>query len=122
MHKDVESVLLSEKQLEKNVNSLAKKIEKDYNGKEFIMVGLLKGSVAFMADLMKKIDLDFSIDFMVASSYGSGTESSGKIKIISDLTQPVEGKDVLIVEDIVDSGNTLNFICNSRRVHCRLRT
>ena len=84
MHKDVESVLLSEKQLEKIVNSLAKKIEKDYNGKEFIMVGLLKGSVAFMADLMKKIDLDFSIDFMVASSYGSGTESSGKIKIISD--------------------------------------
>ena len=112
MHKDVESVLLSEKQLEIIVNSLAKKIEKDYNGKEFIMVGLLKGSVAFMADLMKKIDLDFSIDFMVASSYGSGTESSGKIKIISDLTQPVEGKDVLIVEDIVDSGNTLNFICN----------
>ena len=112
MHKDVESILLSEKQLEKIVNSLAKKIEKDYNGREFIMVGLLKGSVAFMADLMKKINLDFSIDFMVASSYGSGTESSGKIKIISDLTQPVEGRDVLIVEDIVDSGNTLNFITN----------
>ena len=112
MHKNVESILISEQKLEKIVNTLAKQIEKDYNDKEFIMVGLLKGSVAFMADLMKKIDLDFCIDFMAASSYGSGTESSGKIKIISDLTQPVEGKDVLIVEDIVDSGNTLNFVCN----------
>ncbi len=112
MHKDIESVLVSEKQLEKIVNSLAKQIEKDYNDKEFMMIGLLKGSVAFMADLMKKIRLDFSIDFMVASSYGSGTESSGKIKIISDVTIPVKDKDILIVEDIVDSGNTLNFICN----------
>lgn len=112
MHKDIESVLVSEKQLEKIVNSLAKQIEKDYNDNEFMMIGLLKGSVAFMADLMKKIRLDFSIDFMVASSYGSGTESSGKIKIISDVTIPVKDKDILIVEDIVDSGNTLNFICN----------
>ncbi len=112
MHKDIESVLVSEKQLEKIVNTLAKQIEKDYNDKEFMMIGLLKGSVAFMADLMKKIRLDFSIDFMVASSYGSGTESSGKIKIISDVTIPVKDMDILIVEDIVDSGNTLNFICN----------
>lgn len=112
MHKDVESILISEKQLEKIVNSLAKKIEKDYNDKEFIMVGLLKGSVAFMADLMKKIDLDFNIDFMVASSYGSGTESSGRVKIVSDVTMPVKDKDILIVEDIVDSGNTLNFVIN----------
>lgn len=112
MHKDVESILVSEKQLEKIVNSLAKQIEKDYNDKEFMMVGLLKGSVAFMADLMKKINLDFSIDFMVASSYGSGTESSGRIKIVSDLTLPVKDKNILIVEDIVDSGNTLNFIIN----------
>ena len=112
MHKDIESVLVSEKQLEKIVNTLAKQIEKDYNDNEFMMIGLLKGSVAFMADLMKKIRLDFSIDFMVASSYGSGTESSGKIKIISDVTIPVKDMDILIVEDIVDSGNTLNFICN----------
>ena len=83
MHKDVESVLLSEKQLEKIVNSLAKKIEKDYNGKEFIMVGLLKGSVAFMADLMKKIDLDFSIDFMVASSFSRS--SAEAFKSVSNL-------------------------------------
>ena len=112
MHKDIESILLSEKQLEKIVNSIAKMIEKDYNGKEFIMIGLLKGSVAFMADLMKKIDLDFAIDFMTASSYGSGTESSGKVKIKSEGTIPVEGKHILLIEDIVDSGNTLNFVCN----------
>ena len=112
MQKDIESILLSEKQLEKIVNSIAKKIEKDYNGKEFIMIGLLKGSVAFMADLMKKIDLDFAIDFMVASSYGSGTESSGKVKIKSEGTIPVEGKHILVVEDIIDSGNTLSYVCN----------
>ena len=112
LHKDVESVLLSQEKLEKIVKSLAKQIEKDYNDKEFMMVGLLKGSVAFMADLMKRVNLDFSIDFMVASSYGSGTESSGRVKIVSDLTLPVQGKDVLVVEDIIDSGNTLNFVMN----------
>ena len=112
MHKDIETIILSEKQLEKIVNSIAKKIEKDYNGKEFIMIGLLKGSFAFMADLMKKIDLDFAIDFMVASSYGSGTESSGKVKIKSEGTIPVEGKHILLIEDIIDSGNTLSFVCN----------
>ena len=112
LHKDVESVLISQEKLENIVKSLAKQIEKDYNDKEFIMVGLLKGSMVFMADLMKQIDLDFSIDFMTASSYGSGTESSGKVKIVSDLTLSCEKKDILIVEDIIDSGNTLNFVIN----------
>ena len=112
LHKDVESVLISQEKLENIVKSLAKQIEKDYNDKEFIMVGLLKGSMVFMADLMKQIDLDFSIDFMIASSYGSGTESSGKVKIVSDLTLSCEKKDILSVEDIIDSGNTLNFVIN----------
>ena len=112
LHKDVKSVLLSQEKLENIVKSLAKQIEKDYNDKEFIVVGLLKGSVVFMADLIKQINLDFSNDVIVASSYGSGTESSGKVRIVSDLTLPVQGKDVLIVEDIVDSGNTLNFVMN----------
>ena len=112
LHKDVESVLISQEKLENIVKSLAKQIEKDYNDKEFIMVGLLKGSMVFMADLMKQIDLDFSIDFMIASSDGSGTESSGKVKIVSDLTLSCEKKDILIVEDIIDSGNTLNFVIN----------
>ena len=112
MHKDVERILISQDKLENIVNSLAKRIEKDYNDKEFIMVGLLKGSVVFMADLMKKVDLDFRIDFIVASSYGSGTESSGKVRLVKDLEISPVNKDILIVEDIVDSGNTLNFVCN----------
>ena len=112
MHKDVESILISQEKLENTVKSLAKQIEKDYNGKEFIMVGLLKGSIVFMAELMTKINLDFTIDFMVASSYGGGTESSGKVKIVKDLSISPKDKDILIVEDIVDSGNTLNFVIN----------
>ena len=110
MHKDVESVLISQEKLENIVKSLAKQIEKDYNGREFIMVGLLKGSVVFMADLMKRIDLDFEIDFMVVSSYGCGTESSGEVKILKDLSVSPAGRDILIVEDVVDSGRTLSFI------------
>ena len=94
MHKDIEKILYSEKDIENIVNTIAKQIEKDYNDKDFIMVGLLKGSVAFI----------------VASSYGSGTVSSGRVNIQKDISQSVEGKDILIVEDIIDSGNTLDFI------------
>ena len=109
MHKDIEKILYSEKDIENIVNTIAKQIEKDYNDKDFIMVGLLKGSVAFMVDLMRKVNLDFSIDFIVASSYGSGTVSSGRVNIQKDISQSVEGKDILIVEDIIDSGNTLDL-------------
>ena len=112
MHKDVESILISEEKLENIVRKLARQIEADYQGREFIMVGLLKGSIVFMAELMTKIDLDFEIDFMVASSYGGGTESSGKVRVLKDLEIDPKGKDILIVEDIVDSGNTLNFVMN----------
>ena len=101
MHKDIEKILYSEKDIENIVNTIAKQIEKDYNDKDFIMVGLLKGSVAFMVDLMRKVNLDFSIDFIVASSYGSGTVSSGRVNIQKDISQSVEGKDILIVEDII---------------------
>lgn len=110
MHKDMEKILFSEKELEDIVNSLAKQIEKDYNGKDLVVVGLLKGSVVFMVDLIKKINLDFSIDFISVSSYGSGTVSSGKVNILKDISQSVEGKDVLIIEDIIDSCNTLTYI------------
>lgn len=110
MHKDVQEILFSQKDIENIVNSIAKQIEKDYNGKDFIMVGLLKGSVAFMVDLMRKINLDFSIDFIVASSYGSSSKSSGRVNIQKDISQSVEGKDIIIVEDIIDSGHTLDFI------------
>lgn len=110
MHKDILKVLVSENEIENIVNSLANQIKKDYNDKDFVMVGLLKGSMVFMADLMRKVDLDFAIDFIVASSYGSGTESTGRVNILKDMSMAVEGKDILIVEDIVDSGNTLEFI------------
>ncbi len=110
MHKDIEKILVSEKEIEGFVNTLAKQIEKDYNGKEFVMVGLLKGSISFMADIMKKVNLDFAIDFMVASSYGSATESSGNVEIKKDVSMPIANKDILIIEDIIDSGNTLSFI------------
>lgn len=110
MHKDIERILYSQKDIENIVNSLAKQIEKDYNGREFVMVGLLKGCVTFMTDLMRKVGLDFGIDFMAVSSYGNSTQSSGRINILKDLSADVEGKHILIIEDIVDSGKTLEFI------------
>lgn len=113
MHKDIEKVLVSEKEIESFVNTLAKQIEKDYNDKDFIMIGLLKGSAVFMVDLMKKVNLDFAIDFMVASSYGNSTVSSGKVTIKKDVTADVvKNKDVLIIEDIIDSGFTLDYVKN----------
>ncbi|MCQ2514719.1 MAG: hypoxanthine phosphoribosyltransferase [Ruminococcus sp.] len=110
LHKDIEKILVSQNEIENIVNTLANQLEKDYNYKEFIMIGLLKGSMVFLADLMRKIKLDFAIDFMVASSYGSGTESSGKVLISKDISVPIDNKDILIVEDIVDSGITLDYI------------
>ncbi len=110
MIKDVERVLVTEKQIEEAVQRIAKEIEKDYEGKEVLFVGLLKGSIAFMADLIKAYTKTCTIDFMAVSSYGAGTESSGRVNIIKDLSVPIDGKDIVIVEDIIDSGNTLSFI------------
>lgn len=110
MAKDIESVLVSELQIQHIVRFLGSRIQKDYKDTDFVMVGLLKGSIAFMSDLMRCVNLNFSIDFMSVSSYGSNTESSGNVKIVRDLTSSVEGKEVLIVEDIIDSGNTLEFV------------
>lgn len=110
MLNDVERVLYSEEQIDEMVCKLAQQINKDYEGKELILVGLLKGSITFMSDLMKKITLKCKIDFICASSYGNGTESTGRVNIIKDVSQSVENCDVLIIEDIIDSGNTLDFI------------
>ncbi|MBE6734267.1 MAG: hypoxanthine phosphoribosyltransferase [Ruminococcaceae bacterium] len=110
MHKDCEYILLSEEKIKEIVREMAQKISEDYKDKNLILVGLLKGSVMFMSDLMKELSIDCSIDFICASSYGAGTESSGRVNIVKDVSQPLDGKDVLIVEDIIDSGNTLNFI------------
>lgn len=110
MHKDCERVLISEEELKIMVKNIAAKISEDYKGKNLLLVGLLKGSVVFMADLMKELEVDCKIDFICVSSYGSSTESNGRVNLIKDVSQPVEGMDVLIVEDIIDSGNTLSFI------------
>lgn len=110
MNKDVEKVLVSEEELGAIVKRLADEIDRDYEGKEWLMVGVLKGSVLFMADLMKAMKNDFKIDFVVVSSYADGTESTGRVNVLKDVSQSVVGKDLLIVEDIIDSGNTLNFL------------
>ena len=110
MNNDIKEVLISQEQIKDAVEKIAHQIEKDYEGKEVLFVGLLKGSVAFMADLLKAYTKTCTIDFMAVSSYGSGTESSGRVNIIKDLSQPTDGKDIVIVEDIIDSGNTLSFI------------
>ncbi len=108
---DVKKVLISTEELEKRIYQLGKQIEKDYAGKEPVIIGILKGSVAFMADLLKTIDLPLVTDFMAVSSYGNGTVSSGHVKIIKDLSIDIADKDVLIIEDILDSGNTLSHLC-----------
>lgn len=100
-------VLISREKVEERIKELAKEIEKDYAGKELVCVGLLKGSVMFMADLIKAVDLDLRIDFMKVSSYGSGTNSTGVVKILKDVDVDLAEKDVLIVEDIIDTGLTI---------------
>lgn len=110
MLKDIKEVYYSEEKLDAIVKELGRKISEDYKGKNLLLVSVLKGSVVFMADLMRAITVPCEIDFMCVSSYASGTSSSGVVKIIKDLDINLEGKDVLIVEDILDSGRTLNYI------------
>ena len=115
MIEDIERVLLSEEQIHEIVSRLGRQISEDYKGKKLLMVSVLKGSVVFMADLMRAITIPCEIDFMAVSSYGSGTESSGEVKIIKDLDRPIEGYDLLLVEDILDSGKTLHYISEMLR-------
>ncbi len=108
MLKDVEKILLTEEEIAQKVTALGRQISEDYKGKNLLLISVLKGSVVFMADLMRAITIDCKIDFMAVSSYGSGTRSSGTVKIIKDLDINLEGYDLLVVEDILDSGNTLS--------------
>jgi hypoxanthine phosphoribosyltransferase len=101
--------------LKERVSELAAEITADYSGQELFVMGVLKGAVFFLADLMREIDLPCEVDFMAVSSYGSLTDSSGVVRILKDLDAPIEGKDVLIVEDIVDSGLTLNYLLRNLR-------
>lgn len=110
MNNDIAKILISEEELAARVKQLGEQISKDYEGKDLMMVSVLKGSVVFMADLMRAITINASIDFMSVSSYGSGTKTSGVVKIIKDLNEELSGKDILIVEDILDSGMTLSYL------------
>ena len=109
MHSDVKEVLLSEEKIAEKVAEMGRATE-DYRGKNLVLVSVLKGAAVFLADLMRHIELPTEIDFMVVSSYGAGVKSSGVVKIIKDIDIPLEEKDLLIVEDILDSGVTLNSI------------
>lgn len=104
------SVLVSEEEVSKRLKELGEQISKDYEGKEIHMICILKGGVFFMVDLSKRISVPVSLDFMSVSSYGNGTKSSGVVRIAKDLDESIEGKDVLIVEDIIDSGRTLYYL------------
>src|SRR5450756_538241 len=108
---DIAEVLLTEEQIEAKVAELGKRISADYAGRELTLVSVLKGSLPFMADLMRQIPLPLRIDLMEVSSYGgTGTESSGLVRIIKDLSASIAGEDVLLVEDIIDTGLTLNYL------------
>lgn len=110
IHEDVERVLISEGQLKQRIGELAEQINRDYAGESVIVVTILKGGVMFAVDLMRALNLAVEIDFMCVSSYGSGTQSSGNVKIEKDLESEIEGRNVLIVEDIIDSGLTLQSL------------
>jgi len=107
---DLASILLTEKEIQAKVADLAALIDADYAGKELLLVGVLKGAVMVMADLARALHLPVTIDFMAISSYGSGTSSSGVVRILKDLDHAIEGRHVLVVEDIVDSGLTLSWL------------
>lgn len=110
MTQDIESVLLSEEVIAAKVKELGAQISRDYEGKDPIIISVLKGSFVFMADLVRAITIPCTIDFMSVSSYGSGTTSSGEVKIVKDFDNSIEGRHVIIVEDILDSGRTLSYL------------
>ena len=110
MHPDVDSILISEEQIKKRIQELAVKLDKEYEGTRPLMVSILKGSVMFYADLLRAMSIPVEMDFMAISSYGAGAKSSGEVKLIKDLDRKIEGRDVVIVEDIIDSGYTLSYL------------
>ncbi len=110
MLNDMEKVLLSAEEIQEKVKELGAQISKDYEGKNLMLISILKGSIVFMSDLMRAITIHCKIDFMAVSSYGSSTKTSGVVRILKDLDIPLENYDVLIVEDILDSGMTLDYI------------
>jgi hypoxanthine phosphoribosyltransferase len=110
IHKDFESILFSETQISSRIAEMSKQIDNDYKDKSLLMVGVLKGSFIFMSDLMRSLTVDCSVDFLAVSSYGAKSETTGQVRMLKDIDQDIEGLDVLVVEDILDSGVTLNYI------------
>ena len=110
IHDDVEEVLLDEDTIQGRVRELAMRVTADYADRDPVLVSVLKGSLVFLADLMRAMEMPVSIDLMEVSSYGSGTETSGQVRIIKDLSKPIEGRHVIVVEDIIDTGLTLNYL------------
>jgi hypoxanthine phosphoribosyltransferase len=115
MHEHLCKILFSEQQIQSKVQELGVQITSDYQGKELVIVGILKGAVVFLADLIREIKLPLELDFMVISSYGMSTRASGVVRILKDLEKDIAGKDVLIVEDIVDTGLTLSYLKDNLR-------
>ena len=113
VQKDITKVLVTEEQIATRIEELAREIETKYEGKDLLLVGVLKGAVMFMADLSRAIQLPVNMDWMAVSSYGSGTQSSGVVRILKDLDADVLGRHVLIVEDIIDSGLTLSWLMSN---------
>jgi len=107
---DIESVLISEEEVQRRVRELGRQITNDYAGRNLLLLGVLKGAVVFLVDLARAIDLPLQIDFMAVSSYGVSTKSSGVVRILKDLDSAVDGRDILVVEDIIDTGLTLKYI------------
>lgn len=110
MHNDILEVLITQEEIEQKCAEIGKQLTETYSGKFPLAIGVLKGAVPFMADLLRYTETHLEIDFMDVSSYGSGTRSSGEVKIVKDLDTKVEGRDVLIIEDIIDSGLTLRYL------------
>lgn len=110
MDKDIKNILFTEEKLKDRVKELGTQITNDYKGESLLLVGVLKGSVMFTADLMRRLSGDVSMDFMAVSSYGASTQSTGVVRILKDLDSDIEGRNVLIVEDIIDTGITLKYL------------
>lgn len=110
IHPDIESIMLSEEQLRQRVHELGEQISRDYDGEPLLLVAVLRGAALFIADLAREISLPVELDFMAVSSYGSSTKSSGVVRILKDLDEQIEGRNVLVVEDILDTGLTLKYL------------
>ena len=113
MKNDIEEILVSKEDISLKVKEMGKQISEDYEGKDLLLIGVLKGSFIFLADLMREISIPVEVDFMAVSSYGSSTKSSGVVRILKDLDSTIEGKDILFVEDIIDWGLTLSYLISN---------